>query len=102
VGGVAGVKAYDLACVVDVVCNSTDGGQGIIDRGVGSRAVEKPMVATTVVILSDDLARIVDAVSLGHEIGLQRIIKRGVVVGGHDRGSFGEGTSRLYGHKMSL
>jgi hypothetical protein len=84
--GAAGVDVPpdDLACIVDALCNGADGGQGIIEGGEGTAAVEKA-VEGVAEVKPDDLTRIVDASCLAE--GGQGIVHGGVGIDRHDTGS---------------
>ncbi len=72
------VRPDDLAGVVDRLWHGAPDAQGIVDGGVNAAAQKEAVVAVAVGVHTDDLARVVDAESLGDVFGGQGIGKRGV------------------------
>src|SRR4029077_310535 len=75
------IRPDDLARIINAVglCACAAGiGQGIIEGGVGAAAVKKAVVAEAGILVSpDDLARVVDAESLG-DVGRRGVVESGV------------------------
>src|SRR6185437_14040115 len=75
----------DLARVIDAICKGGTSGRGIIDGGKRATAEQKAVDAAGVSVLSDDLARVVDAKWLGVEG--QGNVKGVIGIDWHDTGS---------------
>jgi hypothetical protein len=65
--GAAGVAviSHDLAGSVDADGFGGNGGQGMVESGVSSAAVEEAVFASTIEVIPSDLARAVDAGCIG-------------------------------------
>src|SRR5262245_50605703 len=74
VEGIIVVKADDRAGIVDACCNGAAGSQGIVKRRVSAAIINEAVSASIVLVGTDNLPGVVDAVGIGEARSVDRSV----------------------------